>query len=291
MQWPPYTLSAQDPTEYAAELLAESHVTDLPVLDENNHLVGIISEADLIGDPTEGPATVPDTVGGVMTRDVISMSPGSDIERLTHWLLTLNLRVMPITNSCGRFLGVVDRMSLMRHIHPPATRPGWNMRPVPRIQQRSPGGVLRAGDIMTTRDLVAAPETATVEDAMEMLEEYQFTALPVVDRKGHLVGIVSGADLIPDPRGETISSPRRRRLTAPRTVGSVMTADVVTGRPESDLADLAHWLFTMGRRVMPIVDNDHRLVGVVTRSDLMRVRDELNLHAGLPVAYSSRVER
>jgi CBS-domain-containing membrane protein len=89
--------------------------------------------------------------------------------------------------------------------------------------------------------------------------------------------MVSGADLIPDPEDTVVYPHKREGNTSPRTIGSVMNTDVVSGRPESDLRELSRWLLTIHRRVMPIVDDDQHLVGVVARSDLMRVRKQLPL--------------
>lgn len=297
MTWPVLTVREQAPLNRAAELLAENRFTALPVVDENGFLVGIVSEADLVGAATEG-QTAPHTVGGVMSRDVISMSPGTDLGKLTHWILKLGLRAMPITDHHGRLVGVVTRTDLMSRDNRPASgvareaqqiifgRPARGDQPTQALSaappatpehRRSSGYALRADDIMSTNPVVSVRESATVEDALELLTRYHFTALPVVDSEDRLVGIVSDADLIRDPRGETIFYPWRRSTVVLRLVSSVMTAEVAFGRPQSDLRELARWLLNSGWRVVPIVDDDRRLVGVVTRGDLVRVRDELNL--------------
>lgn len=295
MTWPVRTVGERDRTSWAAELLARYRFTALPVVDEDFYLIGIVSEADLI--PQDEQTTIPVEVGSVMTTDVISMLPGTDLDKLTHWLLKLSLRVMPITDSDGRLVGIVTRGDVLRRNHLPDTTGDWLAAQVKRIflgkqvgaqaapdvgqpapTRRTTDCADHAGDIMTTNP-VRVRETTPIGTAIELLAKYHFTALPVVDGQDRLLGIVSGADLIPDPREETILYPRKRRNHTPRTrtVGSVMTTNVVSRRPGSDLTELAHWLLTMHRRVMPIVDDDERLVGVVTRSDLMRARDQLDL--------------
>lgn len=303
------TVREQTPVDDAAALLARYRFTALPVVDRSGFLVGIVSEADLVADPAEGRTGSPRTVGGVMTRDVISMLPETDLDRLRHWLLTLGLRVMPITDH-RRLVGIVTRMDLLLRDHPVIARFNWldwlvqrakrlvgarqrttdqaAQAPPPPVPPppapadvRSAGQALRARHVMT-RHPVIVQEMTTVEAAIELLEDYRFTALPVVDTENHLVGIVSGADLLHDSRADTIVYPRPRRTVTARTVGGVMTSDVVSGRPDSDLGELAHWLLMSGRRVIPITDDDHVLVGIVARSDVLRVREELNLHAWLP---------
>lgn len=301
----PHTVGEHTPVEHAAELLARHRSTALPVVDVNGYLIGIVSEADLLGEPAEGQGAAYSTVGSVMTRDVISMSPGTDLRKVTHWLKKLGLRVMPITDAHGRLVGVVTRTDLVPPEQRPITGLDWiverlrrliggsqeRVQPPPQAlhvapafpsRRRAPGYALQAADIMSTSPLRVRETTAT-DDAMALLQKYRFTALPVVDAGEHLIGIVSGADLLHDPGEDTIVYPQKKRYIAPRTVGRVMTTDVEYRYPHSDARELSHWLLSTGLRVMPIVDDRRRLVGVVTRSDLMRVRDELNLGSGFPV--------
>ncbi|HEX2298618.1 MAG TPA: CBS domain-containing protein, partial [Pseudonocardiaceae bacterium] len=218
------TVREQTPVGDAAALLVKYRFTALPVVDGSGFLIGIVSEADLVADPTEGRTGTPCTVGGVMTRDVIFMFPETDLDRLRHWLLSLGLRVMPITDHHRRLVGIVTRMDLLLRDHPVIARfnlldwavqrakrlvgarqrttdqaahapppPAPPSAPAHPADVRSAGQSLRARHVMT-RHPVSVQETTTVEAAIELLEDYRFTALPVVDTEGHLVGIVSGAD-------------------------------------------------------------------------------------------------
>ncbi|HEY2203101.1 MAG TPA: CBS domain-containing protein [Pseudonocardia sp.] len=118
---------------------------------------------------------------------------------------------------------------------------------------------MRARDVMTKRVVTVRPGTP-VTQARQLLTANRFSALPVVDDRQRLVGILSSVDLL------------RARLNgaAPRTVGEVMSRDVIYLSPGSGLGVLAHRLRTYGElRVMPIVDQG-MLAGVVTRGDLLR---------------------
>jgi len=117
---------------------------------------------------------------------------------------------------------------------------------------------------MTADDLVTVTGTTSTEQATELLLHHRFTALPVVDDGGRLVGIVSEADLIRDPLAGR-PGPR------PRTVAATMTTDVLTLQPDAALSDLARALSEGGLRVVPIVDDGRRLLGVVSRGDLLRL--------------------
>jgi CBS-domain-containing membrane protein len=123
---------------------------------------------------------------------------------------------------------------------------------------------LRARDIMTTR-VVTVRADAPLSRAERLLREYSFSALPVVDQAHRLVGMISGIDVL-RYRAE------RGTDTDDVIVADVMTPDVIAMKPDSNISILTHRLRAYGElRVMPIVDRGY-LVGVVTRSDLLRPR-------------------
>lgn len=127
---------------------------------------------------------------------------------------------------------------------------------------------MRAKDLMSHPVVTVGPQDL-VRDAAALLARHGFTALPVVNEIGDLVGIVTEADVMrgriqPDPRGGHTSA-----TAPPQTVGEVMTADVVVTTMASDVAELVRSMLEGRLRAMPVVDGD-RLVGIVTRRDLMR---------------------
>jgi CBS domain-containing protein len=166
------------------------------------------------------------------------------------------LRPVPRGGKLGRLAQRVLRGRRSREAPAPA---------FPRAPgRRPPSGATVARDVMTADDLVTVTGTTSTEQATELLLHHRFTALPVVDDGGRLVGIVSEADLIRDPLAGR-PGPR------PRTVAAAMTTDVLTLQPDAALSDLARALSEGGLRVVPIVDDGRRLLGVVSRGDLLRL--------------------
>jgi CBS domain-containing protein len=132
---------------------------------------------------------------------------------------------------------------------------------------------MRARDIMTTPVHVIW-QNAPVESAAELLTEKSVTALPVVDAKGALVGMVSEGDLLwhrvpTDPTAHLWrhleNSPERR----PGIVREVMSARPVTATPDADVADIADMMLRHNVRSVPIVE-DRDVVGIVSRRDILR---------------------
>jgi len=130
-------------------------------------------------------------------------------------------------------------------------------------------------EVMTREPSTVTPETA-LKRATEMLATQGISSLPVLDEKGRLCGVVSEADLIrdafaPDARGHAFlhEGPDQARA---RTVEEVMTPHAITVHESNDIADVAELMTSTGVKCLPVVDDDRRLVGVVSRSDLVKVR-------------------
>jgi CBS domain-containing protein len=130
---------------------------------------------------------------------------------------------------------------------------------------------MKARDVMT-HPVVTVLTSTTLAEAAQLLSTHGFTALPVVDDDGRLVGIVTEADLIkdrvpPDPRRQYWRT--RHSPSASAAVERVMTTPVESLTPGADTADAVQIMLRQHIRCLPIVDGQ-QLVGIVTRRDLMR---------------------
>jgi signal-transduction protein with cAMP-binding, CBS, and nucleotidyltransferase domain len=91
-----------------------------------------------------------------------------------------------------------------------------------------------------------------------------------------LCGVVSEADLIrdafvPDPRGHLRPAEQAEQST-PTSVEEVMTPHAISVHEFTDIAEVADLMTSTGVKSLPVIDDDGRLVGVVSRSDLVKVR-------------------
>lgn len=120
---------------------------------------------------------------------------------------------------------------------------------------------MKAADVMS-RPVVTVDPATTVRAASALLGEHGFSALPVVDDEEHLVGIVSGADLLLAGTGQETST---------EPVGELMHQPVVSAPVAATPAELTETMLANRLRCLPIVDQDGVLVGVVSRSDLLRI--------------------
>jgi CBS domain-containing protein len=133
-------------------------------------------------------------------------------------------------------------------------------------------GSMLVRDVMTVDPMTTTPGSG-VKSALKRLSHLRVTSLPVVDDRQQLCGIVSEADLI---RGMAIADPRARErpitmhpVIAARTVEDVYTRAPTTVRPEDDVITAVDLMGAKGFKSLPVVDDDHRLVGMVSRSDVV----------------------
>ncbi len=134
-------------------------------------------------------------------------------------------------------------------------------------------------DVMT-RDVDGVPPEMPVHRAARQLLDHETPALPVVDRAGRVVGVLSEEDLVvrfaPRRRrpwwhflasGDQLAREFRRAVGT--TVAEVMTHPVITASPALPLASAALLFDTPSIHLVPVVIDD-RLVGTVVRRDLLR---------------------
>jgi len=266
----------ETPLERVRYLLTENRFSALPVVDDRYRLVGIVTTLDLLREDASPSA---DRRGGivadVMTRDPLTLAPDATVPIIAHRLRHYGeLRVMPIVEG-GMLAGVVTRGDLLTPEPAGGVVGRWRRRlgrPTVRPPRTWGDGEVRSGpsaaDVMTPSDRVYdLTVEMPVEVAADLLRENRFTAMPVTDGDGHVVGIVSEADLVPD----RLSG---RRTPPARTVGQAMTCDVVRVRDVTPVGDLARSMVAQSLRLVPVVDAHDRMVGVVSRGDLLRAMTE-----------------
>jgi CBS domain-containing protein len=138
----------------------------------------------------------------------------------------------------------------------------------------------RTVDDVMTHQVVTVRRDTPFKTVAELLARNDVTAVPVVDDQAHPVGIVSEADLLhketaqPDPGGHAPGlwlRPKDRARAAAETAEGMMTTPAVTARPEWSLVEAARVMERHHVKRLAVVDEAGTLVGIVSRSDLLRV--------------------
>ncbi|ALO98938.1 Putative transport protein [Streptomyces hygroscopicus subsp. limoneus] len=144
----------------------------------------------------------------------------------------------------------------------------------------------RTVEELMSRDVVRARRDTPFKELVRLLEENGVTAVPVVDELDRPLGVVSEADLLrksadqADPSGRT-PIPHLEAWERAKAEGSraeeLMSAPAVCARPEWTVVEAARLMETQNVKRLPVVDETDRLLGIVSRGDLLRVflrRDE-----------------
>jgi acetoin utilization protein AcuB len=127
-----------------------------------------------------------------------------------------------------------------------------------------------------TRSPITAPPEMPMQEALKLMRERGIRRLPVVDKKGKLVGIVSDRDLLhASPSDATsLSVWELNYLLSKVTLKDVMTKNVITVTPETPVQEAARIMADKKIGGLPVVQAGI-VVGVITETDLFRVLLEL----------------
>ena len=143
---------------------------------------------------------------------------------------------------------------------------------------------MKVADVMN-RDVVVVSPRMPLKEVARVLVNRHFSGVPVVDDEGKVLGVVSEGDILAKergPGGATSIFERALELETwankheARDAGEAMTAPAVTIGPLHSVSEAAALMLDRGVNRLPVVDADEKLVGIVTRADLVRafVRDD-----------------
>ncbi|WP_392530257.1 CBS domain-containing protein [Nostoc sp. C117] len=135
----PIVVRAETPLKEAIQILAERHISGLPVVDDAGKLVGIISETDLMWQETgvtppayimfldsviylKNPATyerdlhkaLGQTVGEVMSNNPITISPDKTLKEAATVMHDRSVHRLPVLDSTGQVIGILTRGDIIR---------------------------------------------------------------------------------------------------------------------------------------------------------------------------------
>jgi CBS domain-containing membrane protein len=148
----------------------------------------------------------------------------------------------------------MQKQTTMRPRRPPAVRP-----------QR-----LTVRDLMTPNPYTLQPRD-TLAALYDLMDTRRVRHVPIVDRDGELVGLLTHTDLAMSALGSLSDLPlsQERDLLQRRRIREVMITEVETVDPDTPLTDAASTLFENKIGCLPVVEG-YRLVGILTESDFVR---------------------
>lgn len=149
---------------------------------------------------------------------------------------------------------------------------------------------MKVQDVMTREVTTVAPE-ASLKEVAETLVASRISGLPVVDDSRAVLGVISEADIVGKEAGAPPERSLLGRLLHPsdhskldaRTTSEAMTSPAVTILQDREVAEAARTMMEQSVNRLPVVDGSGRLVGIVTRADLVRafVRSDAEIETEL----------
>ncbi|WP_328437181.1 CBS domain-containing protein [Streptomyces sp. NBC_00444] len=143
----------------------------------------------------------------------------------------------------------------------------------------------KVGSVMTT-EVVRAEYGTPFKEVARLLADHRISGLPVVDEDERVIGVISETDLMvrqaetPDPyepkrrfrlTSLTPSAKKRAAKANARTAGQLMSEPPVTVHADVTIVEAARTMAQYRVERLPVLDEENRLVGIVTRRDLLQV--------------------
>jgi len=156
---------------------------------------------------------------------------------------------------------------------------------------------MRVSEFMTTHVISVTPDTP-VHEVAETLEKFHFTGIPVVDGK-KVVGLIAERDFITSGSdlylptyiklltdmdfvsGDNSKLPKEAQAIINAKAKDIMNKQLVTISPEASLEELAETFAVKRVNPIPVIDKEGNMLGIISRSDLIKLFSKKNLYAAL----------
>jgi len=287
------------PDASAAEIVAlllQKGYRSLPVVAENGRLLGIITDGDLLrradlstrltspsDDWVQRLAEIADkaiTGANLMTAPVITIPASASVRQAMELMISHGLKRLPVVND-GWLVGWISRVDVLRLLDQQQSRDeSLTYETGAAVTDRS---AITTANLMV-QDVPTVLPQATLEEVVQALERDRRRRAVVVDTDRQVVGIITDGDLL--QRSQQAAAPglleRLRRLVTNQpfavepllagteTAADLMTAAVITVPVTATPDEALRLIMQHGIKRLPVVDEDGRLVGLLSRTSLLR---------------------
>ena len=246
------------------------------VISVKNIPVGIVTERD-INRFLEGDKTVHALdeipIKHVMQKNVISITDGTEdhFDQCAARMETFKIGSVVLVNDDGELIGIVSRTDL--------TKSYANVF----------GGKYLVKNFMSKK-VVTCRKSDSLKFALSLMNKNQVSRLVVTDEDGYPVGLITTNTLLTHSDYFTKGNTRSRDYLLPinrekLTVNDLLTDELLTINEEEDLALAASKMIKNKIGGIPVVDSNRNLVGIVSKTDVVKAFSIVGLHEELKVKY------
>ncbi len=280
------TLAPDTPVYQAWRMMIENKIKAMPVVDQKNHCVGILTDEDLIEragiqerlsiairmdeDILKGEISALEklsmTVREVMTRPAITVRETDTLAVATALLIKAELKRLPVVDAKDRLTGMLSRLDILRQVVD-APRP-------------KPATPLPVGAVKILREIMS-PEVPTVnqdDDLTVIIEKFSQSdvhRLIVVDSANRAVGLISDSDVVariqPSRQRGVLNALRRRGKPSQgkETAYDLMSPRPLTAPPDMLVVDAIQKMLVEARKWRVIVNEAGCPLGLGDRQMLL----------------------
>ena len=296
----PKYVTADTSLSDATRLLISHVFTGLPVIDDQNSPIGMITQGDLIykgglpvrlgllkeSDHNSRESLINQlgsrNVSEVMTAPAVIISADKPLAYAVELMEDKGVKRLPVTNVEGSLVGMLSRIDIFRTVMREA--PDWNAFKSQKIEVNH---LKQVKDILR-RDTQTVLAETTLDEVIRIIDRNDIQRVAVVDVKGRLLGLISDRDLLryfkpeqekvwhllskikhpfkPDSGG---INDLQQRLTK-TTADAVMTTTLVTVNEDMLIEDGIRLMVDKGLKRLPVVDAEGRFKGMISRDSLLR---------------------
>jgi CBS domain-containing protein len=295
----PKRAASTSPASDVVRMLLSADFNSVPVVDDLDRPIGIITQGDLIsrgGMPlrlglmeqldqenldTVLKAMANKTAGELMTKPVVTISEDKQLSEAVDVMLQHNFKRLPVVDAGGKLVGVLARLDVFRTITTEA--PDWKAMQARNVVVAN----LRTVKDIMRRDTHTVLVGATLEEVMRVIDSNDIQRVAVVDAAGKLLGLVSDHDLLRLFSGHKVGVWDRiaSKLTftdmgkrhkavvdqaRKRTAGEIMKSDLATIPEEASIDEAIRLMTAKQIKRLPVVDAEGQFKGMVSRDSLLR---------------------
>jgi CBS domain-containing protein len=290
----PVTVQPESPLRELVELLIVRGYRALPVVNRDGQLVGLVTRGDLIerGGLRLGvellPALSADaveqelrrleaesrmTAADLMTRNVVTVRPKTNLAAAGRLMEEQHLNPLPVLDAGGRVVGIISRVDVLRTVAAPDLAAIAMAAEVP-VQT----GAGTVGAVMS-RQVPAVGAEAGLGEVLAAMVSSRLNRVVVVDGERRPIGVITDTELLrrvePEAQPGLVQVLMRKLGHREVTPDGARAVDLMLPRgewvrAETPIGDAIRLMLERQYKILPVVDQDGKLVGLVDRADLLR---------------------
>jgi CBS-domain-containing membrane protein len=290
----PNKVTLETSVDEVARLLLSSTYTGVPVVDQEERPVGVISQSDLIykagmpmrlgllADSDRQKVSqvleklAPKKAREVMNRPAVTIGQDKPVTDAVNLMLKKQVKRLPVTDANGKLVGMLSRLDVFHTILREC--PDWRA-----FQKQQIAVHLRfVSDIMRRDTTTVLPDTP-IEEVIRLIDCNDLQRVCVVDQEGRFLGLISDRDLLAAFSERTsglwdffvskFSSGERGRLREDlrdQTAGEIMNTNIVTVQEDAPINEAIRLMLDKAIKRLPVVDEQGKFKGMISRDALMR---------------------